>query len=76
MIIDGWAPQLAGGLPALRRIIVRKLLAEVKVSMSFDKKTQQGIETSFNAFFVSGSVSPSTSLINWRRTGLIFGHIM
>ena len=58
LIIDGWAPQLNTGQPALRRIIVRKVLAEVKVQMSFDKKTQQGIQTSFNAYYVSGAVSP------------------
>lgn len=58
MIIDGWAPMLNTGLPALRRIIIRKVLAEVKVSMAFDKKTQQGIEASFAAFYVSGSISP------------------
>jgi hypothetical protein len=58
MIIDGWAPQLNTGQPALRRIIVRKVLAEVKVQMGFDKKTQQGIQASFNAYFVSNSISP------------------
>ena len=58
MIIDGWAPQLNTGLPALRRIIIRKVLAEVKVSMAFDKKTQQSISASFNAYYVSGSISP------------------
>jgi len=58
MIIDGWAPMLNTGAPALRRIIIRKVLAEVKVSMAFDKKTQQGIQASFNAYYVSGSISP------------------
>ena len=58
MIIDGWAPQLNTGLPALRRLIIRKVLAEVKVQMAFDKKTQQGIQASFNAYYVSGSISP------------------
>jgi len=58
MIIDGWAPQLNTGLPALRRIIVRKLLAEVKVTMSFDKKTQQSLDCTFSAYYVSGSISP------------------
>lgn len=57
-IIDGWAPQLNTGQPALRRIIIRKVLAEVKVSMSFDKKTQQSIETTFAAYYVSSAVSP------------------
>ena len=58
MIIDGWAAQLNTGQPALRRIIVRKLLAEVKVSMAFDKKTQQSLDCTFSAYYVSGSVQP------------------
>ena len=58
MIIDGWAAQLNTGLPALRRIIVRKLLAEVKVSMTYDRKTQQSLDVTFAAYFVSGAVNP------------------
>ena len=58
MIIDGWTAQLSTGLPALRRIIVRKLLAEVKVSMTYDRKTQQSLDTTFSAYYVSGAVNP------------------
>lgn len=58
MIIDGWAAQLNTGQAALRRIIVRKLLAEVKVSMAFDRKTQQSLDCTFSAYYVSGSVQP------------------
>jgi hypothetical protein len=58
LLIDGWAPMLNTGQPALRRVIVRKVLAEVKVSMAFDKKTQQSIDTTFSAYYISSAVSP------------------
>lgn len=58
LIIDGWAPMLSTGAPALRRVIVRKVLSQVKASLAFDKKTQQGLECTFNAYFVSSSISP------------------
>lgn len=58
MIIDGWAPFLNTGQPALRRIIVRKILSQAKVSMMFDKKTQQSYDVTLNAYFVSNSINP------------------
>lgn len=57
LIIHGWAPLLPTG-QALRRIIVRKVLSQAKVSMMYDKKTQASYAVTFNAFFVSGSVNP------------------
>ena len=59
LIIDTWAPYLASGYPARRRIIVRKVLSQAKVSMMSDKKTQQSIEATWNAFYVSQSIAPA-----------------
>jgi hypothetical protein len=58
LIIDGWAPTLNSGNPALRRIIVRKVLSEVKATLTYDKKTQQGLSCTFTAYFVSNSIAP------------------
>lgn len=58
LCIDGWGPTLATGQPALRRIIVRKVLSQVKATLSFDKKTQQAYDVTFAAYFVSGSINP------------------
>lgn len=58
LIIDGWAPMLGTGAPALRRIIVRKVLSQAKATLAFDKKTQQGLDVTFTAYFVSSSISP------------------
>lgn len=58
LIIDGWAPLLSSGAPALRRIIVRKVLSQAKVQMMYDKKSQQSFDCTFNAFYVSASLPP------------------
>jgi hypothetical protein len=58
LIIDGWAPMLANGQPALRRVIVRKVLSQVKAQLSYDKKTQQSYDCTFSAYYVSSSIPP------------------
>jgi hypothetical protein len=58
LIIDGWAPLLSSGAAALRRIIVRKVLSQVKVSLMYDKKTQASYAATFEAFYVSNSINP------------------
>lgn len=58
LLIDGWAPMLGTGAPALRRIIVRKVLSQVKATLSYDKKTQQSYDATFTAYFVSNSINP------------------
>lgn len=58
LIIDGWAPSLSTGASALRRVIVRKVLSQAKVTLAYDKKTQQSYDCTFNAYFVSNSVNP------------------
>lgn len=58
LIIDGWAPMLSTGQPALRRVIVRKVLSKAKVQFMFDKKTQQSLDVTLDAYYVSSSVNP------------------
>jgi len=58
LIIDGWAPMLSTGAPALRRVIVRKVLSQVKATLAYDKKTQQGLDCTFSAYYVSSSIAP------------------
>ncbi len=59
--IDGWAPYTQAGTPALQRVIVRKVLSQTKVTQSNDRKTQQGFDCSWQAYYVSDSISP----IHW-----------
>lgn len=58
LIIDGWAPMLSTGAPALRRVIVRKVLSQVKATLAYDKKTQQSLDVTFSAYYVSSSINP------------------
>lgn len=58
LLIDGWAPTLSTGAPARRRIIVRKVLSTPKATLSFDKKTQQGYDVTWNCYYISNSVLP------------------
>lgn len=58
LMIYGWAPMLSTGYPALRRAIVRKVLSQTKVGLVSDKKTQQSIDCTWNAYFVSNSTAP------------------
>jgi hypothetical protein len=58
LLIDGWAPELPSGEPALRRLIVRKVLSTAKVALAYDKKTQQSLDCTWNVYFVSDSIVP------------------
>lgn len=58
LIIDGWAPTLTTGAAALRRVIVRKVLSQVKATLSYDKKSQQSLDCTFTAYYVSNSINP------------------
>ena len=58
VLIDGWAPMLSTGQPALRRVIIRKVLSQAKAAFASDKKTQQSLDCTFNAYFVSNSINP------------------
>ena len=58
LCLDAWAPMLSTGAPALGRIIVRKVLAQVKVNQMYDKKAQASLDVTFSAYFVSNSIAP------------------
>lgn len=58
LIIDGVAPYTSGGNPALRRIIVRKVLSQVKIGLTFDKKSQMAYDCTFTAYYISPGVNP------------------
>lgn len=58
LIMDGWAPLLSTGSPALRRVIVRKVLSQAKATLTADKKTQQSLDVTMQAYYVSGSINP------------------
>jgi hypothetical protein len=58
LMIDGWAPYTASGAPALRRVILRKLLSKAKIGLPYDKKTQQGYSCTWTTYWVSDSINP------------------
>lgn len=58
ILVDGWAPYTSGGTPALRRVIVRKVLTQSKVGLVGDKKTQQSLECAWSTYYVSSSIPP------------------
>lgn len=58
LLVDGWAPYTQAGTPALRRIIVRKVLSQTKIGLAYDKKTQQSFDCSWSAYYVSSSITP------------------
>jgi hypothetical protein len=58
LCLDGWGPLTAAGGPALRRVIVRKVLSTAKVQLTSDKKTQQKVDTTWNTYFVGEGVRP------------------
>lgn len=58
LIIDGWAPFTNAGTPALRRVIVRKVLSQAKATLVYDKKTQQALDCTFKVYWVSQSINP------------------
>lgn len=58
LILDGWGPELDTGAPTLRRSIVRKVLSQAKVSLAHDRKTQQKIDTTWQAYFVGEGIRP------------------
>jgi hypothetical protein len=58
LCIDGWAPTLATGLQARRRIIVRKVLDDVKASAKYDLTNQVTWDCTFTAYYVSSTIAP------------------
>ena len=58
LIIDGWAPTLESGLQAKRRLIVRKVLNDVKASAKYDMTNQVTWDCTFTAYYVSSTLPP------------------
>jgi hypothetical protein len=58
LIVDGWGPELADGQPALRRAIVRKVLNQAKITLTYDKKTQQAFDCTWKVYFVGAGIRP------------------
>jgi hypothetical protein len=58
LIIDGWAPTLSSGAAARRRLIVRKVLSEAKVSEKYTLTDQVQYAVTWTAYYVSPSIAP------------------
>jgi hypothetical protein len=58
LLIDGWAPTLNTGLQARRRVIVRKVLDDLKASAKYDMTNQVTWDCTFTAYYVSSTIAP------------------
>jgi hypothetical protein len=58
LLLDGWAPALAAGGAARRRVIVRKVLSAAKITLTYDMTNQAVYELTWTAYFVSPSIPP------------------
>lgn len=58
LLIDGWAPTLSSGLPAKRRVIIRKCLSSSKLRQEYQKTKMNIYDTAWNGYWVSASISP------------------
>lgn len=58
LCIDGWAPVLASGAAARRRVIVRKVLSVAKAQLTYDMTNQAVYDVTFTAYYVSPSIAP------------------
>jgi hypothetical protein len=58
LLIDGWAPTLLSGLQARRRLIVRKVLNDLKASAKYDMTNQVTWDCTFTAYYVSSTLAP------------------
>lgn len=58
LLIDGAGPDLVNGTPTKRRAIVRKALPTGNTKLTWDRTTQQVLDSAFQAFFISETVSP------------------
>jgi len=55
LIFDTWAPTLSTGLPARRRIIIRKVLSKPKIQLVSGKGKNAMYDCTWQAYYVSGS---------------------
>jgi hypothetical protein len=51
------APYMPTG-PALRRVMIRKVLSQTEAQLGYDKKTQQAFDCTWQTYFVSDSILP------------------
>lgn len=58
LIFDGWAPLLASGSPARRRLCCYKVLSEGSIGSAYKVDDQVVYDCTFDVFFVSGSQTP------------------
>ncbi|MHB1957080.1 MAG: hypothetical protein ACYCOU_25470, partial [Sulfobacillus sp.] len=58
LLIDGWATTLNTGLQARRRLIVRKVLNDLKASAKYDMTNQITWDCTFTAYYVSSTIAP------------------
>lgn len=58
LLVDGWAPTLASGAAARRRLIVRKALSQAKVQFAYTLQNNAVYDITFTAYYVSPSISP------------------
>lgn len=56
LIVDGWAPTLATGLPARRRWIIRKVISKPKVIEFYDLTKKVLYDVTFQAYYISPSI--------------------
>ncbi|MGH3438869.1 MAG: hypothetical protein ACRDRN_20660 [Sciscionella sp.] len=58
LIFDGWAPTLASGAAARRRLCAYKVLSEGTIGAAYKVDDQVRFACTFDVFFVSGSQTP------------------
>lgn len=58
LCIYGWAPLLQTGRPALRRIIVRKVLSQPKVTLDYEQAKKGTVAVTWKAYYISSGLSP------------------
>jgi hypothetical protein len=58
LIVDGWAPTLSTGAAARRRIIIRKVLSQAKVVLTYNMQNNTTYDCTFTAYYVSSSIPP------------------
>lgn len=58
LIIDGWAPVGASGVPVKRRVILRKVLSTKGAELVYDKTDMAVYKVTLSCFYVSASVKP------------------
>lgn len=58
LMVYGWAPILASGKPALRRVTIRKVLSQPKVTLDYQMTKYATYAVTWKAYYVAPSVPP------------------